>query len=62
MPSFTEAEKAHIRERLLEVGREHFAERGLRKTSIEDLTLPAGNAKSGFYARFDSKEARLLGL
>ena len=62
MPSFTEAEKAHIRGKLLEVGREHFAERGLRKTSIEDLTLPAGIAKSSFYAFFDSKEALYLEL
>ena len=62
MPSFTEAEKAHIRGKLLEVGRERFAERGLRKTSIEDLTLPAGIAKSSFYAFFDSKEALYLEL
>jgi AcrR family transcriptional regulator len=62
MPSFTGTEKAHIREELLEAGRELFATRGLRKTSIEDLTRPAGIAKSSFYAFFDSKEALYLEL
>jgi AcrR family transcriptional regulator len=62
MPSFTEVEKAHIREELLEVGRELFATRGLKKTSIEDLTRPAGIAKSSFYAFFESKEALYLEL
>jgi len=62
MPSFTADEKAHIREELLEVGRELFATRGLKKTSIEDLTRPAGIAKSSFYAFFESKEALYLEL
>jgi len=62
MPGFTEVEKAHIREELLEAGRELFAARGLRKTSIEDLTRPAGIAKSSFYAFFESKEVLYLEL
>jgi AcrR family transcriptional regulator len=62
VPSFTETEKTHIREQLLDVGRELFATRGLRKTSIEDLTRPAGIAKSSFYAFFESKEALYLEL
>ena len=62
MPSFSEVEKTHIREELLEVGGELFATRGLKKTSIEDLTRPAGIAKSSFYAFFDSKEALYLEL
>jgi AcrR family transcriptional regulator len=62
MPGFTEIEKTHIREELLEVGCELFATRGLRKTSIEDLTRPAGIAKSSFYAFFESKEALYLEL
>jgi AcrR family transcriptional regulator len=46
----------------LEAGRELFAARGLRKTSIEDLTRPAEIAKSSFYAFFESKEALYLEL
>ena len=62
MPIFTENEKAHIRERLLSAGRELFPKYGLKKTSLEDLTRPAGIAKSSFYAFFDSKEALYLEL
>jgi AcrR family transcriptional regulator len=62
MPSFTEVERMHIREELLEAGRELFATRGLKKTSIEDLTRPVGIAKSSFYAFFESKEALYLEL
>jgi AcrR family transcriptional regulator len=62
MPSFTEVEKTRIRKELLEAGRELFATGGLRKTSIEDLTRPAGIAKSSFYAFFESKEALYLEL
>lgn len=62
MPTFTETEKTHIRERLMEAGRELFAVRGIKKTSIEDLTRPAGIAKSSFYAFFDSKEVLYLEL
>lgn len=62
MPTFTEIEKSHIRGRLMEAGREFFAARGVKKTSLEDLTGPAGIAKSSFYAFFDSKEALYLEL
>jgi AcrR family transcriptional regulator len=62
MPTFTEAEKIHIREQLLGAGRELFAVRGVKRTSIEDLTRPAGIAKSSFYAFFESKEALYLEL
>jgi AcrR family transcriptional regulator len=62
MPTFTETEKTHIRGRLMAAGREHFAARGVKKTSIEDLTRLAGIAKSSFYAFFDSKEALYLEL
>ncbi|MGF1473369.1 MAG: TetR/AcrR family transcriptional regulator [Rubrobacteraceae bacterium] len=57
MPTFTETERDHIREQLLESGREMFSRYGLKKTSLEDLTRPAGIAKSSFYGFFDSKEA-----
>jgi AcrR family transcriptional regulator len=60
--AFSDEEKAHIRQRLLEIGRDLFVRQGLKKTSIEDLTRPAGIAKSSFYLFFDSKEALYLEL
>lgn len=54
--AFTETEKARIRGRLIESGRECFARYGLAKTSIEDLVRSAGIAKASFYLFFDSKE------
>ena len=48
--------------RLRETGRELFARYGLRKTTIADLTDPAGIAPSTFYAFYDSKEALYLEL
>jgi len=60
--TFTDAEKNQIRQQLLDTGRELFATYGLKKTSIVDLTQPAGIAKSSFYAFFDSKEALYLEL
>ncbi len=46
----------------MEAGRELFARQGLKKTSIEDLTRPAGIAKSSFYGFFGSKEELYLEL
>jgi len=54
--SFTEDEKAAIRQHLMDAGRDCFVRFGLKKTNIEDLTRPAGVAKSTFYLFFDSKE------
>jgi AcrR family transcriptional regulator len=53
---FSEREKAIIREKLLEKGRECFATYGIRKTSVEELTDAAGISKGAFYLFFDSKE------
>ena len=62
MPTFADTERAHIREQLLEAGRELFPRYGLKKTSLEDLTRPAGIAKSSFYSFFDSKEELYMEL
>ncbi|CAN5687864.1 TetR/AcrR family transcriptional regulator [soil metagenome] len=62
MPTFTAVEKAHIREQLLEAGRELFGRHGLKKTSLDDLTGAAGIAKSSFYRFFGSKEELYLEL
>jgi AcrR family transcriptional regulator len=57
MTAFDDRERERIREALLEAGRERFARYGLRKTTIADLTEPAGIATGTFYRFFDSKEA-----
>ena len=54
--AFTEAEKETIREKLMAAGRECFQRFGLKKTTIEDVTKPAGIAKASFYLFFESKE------
>jgi len=54
--AFKEEEKERIRAKLLEAGRSCFLRYGLKKTTIEDLTGPAGIAKASFYLFFDSKE------
>jgi AcrR family transcriptional regulator len=59
---FTDAERERIRERLRETGRDLFARYGLAKTTIADLTDPAGVADSTFYTFYDSKEALYLEL
>ena len=62
LPNFTETEKSHIRDQIVEAGREQFARQGLKKTSIEDLTRPARIAKSSFYGFFGSKEELYMEL
>ena len=54
--SFSDREKARIREALVEHGRELFAQYGLKRTSIEDLTKAAGISQGSFYAFYGSKE------
>ena len=54
--AFTAVQKETIREKLMEAGRTCFLRYGLKKTTIEDLTKPAGIAKASFYLFFESKE------
>jgi AcrR family transcriptional regulator len=54
---FSDTEKATLRTRLIEAGRESFTRFGLAKTTIDDLARLAGIAKGSFYLLFDSKEA-----
>ncbi len=54
--AFTTVEKQTIHDRLMETGRACFLRYGLKKTTIEDLTKPAGIAKASFYLFFHSKE------
>jgi len=53
---FTETERASIRRKLMQTGRTCFLRYGVYKTTIEDLTKPAGIAKASFYLFFRSKE------
>lgn len=59
---FTPDERARIRADLLSAGRRLFVRHGLRKTTLADLTAPAGIHKTAFYAFFASKEALYLEL
>ena len=53
---FSEREKEHIRDGLMEKGGTFLATYGIRKTSVEDLTRAVGISKGAFYLFYDSKE------
>lgn len=53
---FSEREKEHIRDGLIEKGRTFLTTYGIRKTSVEDLTRAVGISKGAFYLFYDSKE------
>ena len=55
MRGFSDEERDRIREQLKESGRELFAQYGLGKTTIEELTGPVGIGTSTFYQFYDSK-------
>ena len=59
-PPFTEKEKARLRQKMMRAARDLFARKGLKKTSLEDITSSVGIAKSTFYVFFESKEALFL--
>jgi AcrR family transcriptional regulator len=56
MTGFSDAERERIRERLLDAGRDLFAQYGLKKTTVSELAERAGIATGTFYSFFDSKE------
>jgi AcrR family transcriptional regulator len=60
--AFGDAERARITAALLRSGEWLFTTQGLRKTSLAELTAPAGIATSSFYAFFAAKEALYLEL
>lgn len=62
IPQFNNLEKEKIRAELISTARQNFVAKGLKKTSIEELTSSVGIAKSSFYAFFESKEALYLEL
>ncbi|THE65276.1 TetR/AcrR family transcriptional regulator [Salinadaptatus halalkaliphilus] len=56
MKGFSDEERERIRASLLECGRELFAQYGLERTRIKDITDDVGIGTSTFYQFFDSKE------
>jgi TetR/AcrR family transcriptional regulator len=60
MRGFDDAERARIREALVEAGQEFFLQYGPERTTVEDLTDEVGIAKGSFYTFFDSKSALFM--
>ena len=56
MRGFSDEERDRIRAELLETGSELFAQFGLERTRIKDVTDEVGIGTSTFYQFFDSKE------
>jgi len=57
--TYSEQEKAYIRERLLEETKKSLAQYGIRKTTVDELVRRVGIPKGTFYLFYESKE-RLL--
>jgi AcrR family transcriptional regulator len=62
MKGFSDDQRDRIRADLLDAGHELFAQYGLGKTTIADLTGEVGIGTSTFYQFFDSKEALYLAV
>lgn len=54
--AFSEEENTKIRRSLLAEARSRALTAGMRKTSVEELTVAVGISKGSFYKYFDSKE------
>lgn len=57
MPRISASEREATRQRLLNAGKQEFAERGLAGARFDEISLAAGHAKGTIYNYFDSKEA-----
>lgn len=55
--SFSEQEKEHIKENLIDICRQSWTQYGYKKTSIDELCKRVGISKGAFYLFFESKEA-----
>jgi AcrR family transcriptional regulator len=62
MPKFTDAEKERIRLDIMHSAHQCFIAKGLKNTSIEEITSSVYIAKSSFYVFFESKEMLYLEL
>jgi AcrR family transcriptional regulator len=62
VPKFTETEKEKIRLDMMHAAHQCFIAKGLKNTSIEEITSSVSIAKSSFYVFFESKEMLYLEL
>jgi AcrR family transcriptional regulator len=60
--AYSGEERIKIQEQLRKVGLRMFAEKGIKKMSIQELTQEVGIAQGSFYSFYDSKESFLLAL
>lgn len=60
--AYSEADKARIRQQLLEVGLDKFSQMGCRNVRIEDILQEVGISKPFFYTFFASKEELILNI
>ncbi len=59
---FSENEKQIIYQRIIEESQSHWAQYGIKRTSVADLCKAVGIAKGSFYNFFDSKEDLLVAV
>lgn len=57
MPRISASEQEATRLRLIDAGKQEFAERGLAGARFDEISLAAGHAKGTIYNYFDGKEA-----
>lgn len=62
MPKFSEIEKERIKLEMMRIAHQCFIIKGLKNTSIEEITSSVSIAKSSFYVFFESKEMLYLEL
>jgi AcrR family transcriptional regulator len=62
MPKFTETEKEKIKLDMMHAAHQYFIAKGMKNTSIEEITSSVSIAKSSFYVFFESKEMLYLEL
>jgi AcrR family transcriptional regulator len=60
--AFTDAERSTIRGRLIAAGKDLFAHRGIRATTVEQLARATGISKGAFYHFYPSKEALFFSI
>ncbi|OYO42821.1 TetR family transcriptional regulator [Lachnotalea glycerini] len=60
--AYSGEERIKIQKQLRKVGLRMFAEKGIKKMSIQELTQEVGIAQGSFYSFYDSKESFLLAL
>ena len=58
--AFSEHEKEMIRAKMREKGEKLFEKQGLKKTSVDEITLAVGVSKGAFYLFYASKEELFL--